>query len=689
MNNADFRKLLETPRAERWGNQTPSNKPDASPKPKPKGEHKPHRPHGKPGFKKPADKSNAEDAEDDGAPKYRDRAEERRRGKNLDYEDASAVLSALSGSGGVGGDAGGDLGTVDLSKLSEEETKYLGGDMRFTHLVKGLDYALLHKTRTEITKKKDDDGDGDDDEGRAGGGADAGSKAEAARDAQARANARANAASAAGRKEEVRFTAPLARSVFNTLFSAPRANVREMYLPRRTAFVYDFDNEDSLDTDIPTTLRRPKSECPPAVETLFAGMDDAVLDRIARILSYVRTTADGKRLKRRDRDAFLGIKHDVAAGGQQAVPPTAVAAPAPGGATGRAADGGSRPSGPADEDDDIFGDAGTDYKPTSHKTAKAKDAAGRDQGGGHRRGDGSYFDSRDTMADIPMPGTSIRRPGMAAAAEGGDDMDLEEGEMPPPPPPLPPAPAPGAAAGAGAGGIAFGAQAGAQYGAAYEVQGYDQYNMYGGQQGYGMDSMAAYGAGPQYGASMYGAVQQGAKVTGNAYGTTEEPKWRSRPKDAKARGLDAEADDDAYAECYPGMAGYVGALVDSDDEGGDLNHMDSKQAKGKTRADFATDEEWQRYKESRETLPRAAFQYGVKRADGRKSHKELEKGAVVEQRQRDQKLDGQLRKIERLLQDKGHDHGQAFARKPKESETGAGGAPGSSACAYECLGCAD
>ncbi len=41
--------------------------------------------------------------------------------------------------------AGGDVGGVDLSKLSEEETKYLGGDMRFTHLVKGLDYALLHK----------------------------------------------------------------------------------------------------------------------------------------------------------------------------------------------------------------------------------------------------------------------------------------------------------------------------------------------------------------------------------------------------------------------------------------------------------------------------------------------------------------------------------------------------------------
>ncbi|GIL82638.1 hypothetical protein Vretimale_8239 [Volvox reticuliferus] len=661
MNNSDFRKLLETPRAERWGSQTPSNQPQASAKPKQKGEHKPNRSHGRPGFKKPADKGKPEDAEDDDGPKYRDRAEERRRGKNLDYEDASAVLSALSGAGGVGGVAPGDLGTVDLSKLSEEETKYLGGDMRFTHLVKGLDYALLHKTRNEITKKKDGDEEGD----QEGEGQEGDEGREASRDAQARANARANAASAAGRKEEVRFTTPLARSVFSTLFAAPRTNVREMYLPRRTAFVYDFDNEDSLDTDIPTTLRRPKSECPPAMETLFAGMDNAVLDRIARILSYVRTTADGKRLKRRDRDALLGIKHEVAAEGHPAAGGAASHGPAGAGGGRAAAGGGVRPSGPVDDDDDIFGDAGTDYRPTNNKSSKAKEAAGRDQGGA-RRADGSYFDSRDTMADIPMPGTSIRRPGAAAAegaggGGGGDDMELEEGEMAPPPPPLPQT----------AGGMVYGAQAGPQYGAAFGGQGYDQYNAYGGQHGYGMDTATAYG-GAQYGTSAYGGQQGGQP--GNAYGNAEEPKWRSRPKDAKARGLDAEADDDAYAECYPGMAGYVGALVDSDDEGGDLRNMDSKQAKGKTRADFATDEEWQRYKESRETLPRAAFQYGVKRADGRKSHKELEKGAVQEQRQRDQKLDGQLRKIEKLLQDKGHEHGAAFARKPKDID--AGGAPG-------------
>ncbi|MCI57951.1 protein Red-like, partial [Trifolium medium] len=49
----------------------------------------------------------------------------------------------------------------DAHKLSIEKSKYLGGDVEHTHLVKGLDYALLNKVRSEI-KKPDagDDGDG-------------------------------------------------------------------------------------------------------------------------------------------------------------------------------------------------------------------------------------------------------------------------------------------------------------------------------------------------------------------------------------------------------------------------------------------------------------------------------------------------------------------------------------------------
>ena len=49
---------------------------------------------------------------------------------------------------------------------------------------------------------------------------------------------------------------------------------------------------------------------------------------------------------------------------------------------------------------------------------------------------------------------------------------------------------------------------------------------------------------------------------------------------------EADGEDDAYAEYYPGMAGYAGALADSDDEGDKAGtaDMDSKTAnKSKTR----------------------------------------------------------------------------------------------------------
>ena len=68
----------------------------------------------------------------------RDRAEERRRGVNPDYEGADQLASVLS------------TGDVNISKLSVEETKFLGGDIDHTHLVKGLDYALLQKVSQHL-----------------------------------------------------------------------------------------------------------------------------------------------------------------------------------------------------------------------------------------------------------------------------------------------------------------------------------------------------------------------------------------------------------------------------------------------------------------------------------------------------------------------------------------------------------
>lgn len=52
-------------------------------------------------------------------------------------------------------------GTTQAEKRKKiiEESKFLGGDMEHTHLVKGLDYALLDKVRAEISTKETYDED--------------------------------------------------------------------------------------------------------------------------------------------------------------------------------------------------------------------------------------------------------------------------------------------------------------------------------------------------------------------------------------------------------------------------------------------------------------------------------------------------------------------------------------------------
>ena len=46
--------------------------------------------------------------------------------------------------------------TAAYSEMTTEATKYLGGDIDHTHLVKGLDYALLVKVRDEMEKMEDE-----------------------------------------------------------------------------------------------------------------------------------------------------------------------------------------------------------------------------------------------------------------------------------------------------------------------------------------------------------------------------------------------------------------------------------------------------------------------------------------------------------------------------------------------------
>lgn len=54
------------------------------------------------------------------------------------------------------------LDAAERRRQMIQESKFLGGDMEHTHLVKGLDFALLQKVRSEIMSKEREENDMED-----------------------------------------------------------------------------------------------------------------------------------------------------------------------------------------------------------------------------------------------------------------------------------------------------------------------------------------------------------------------------------------------------------------------------------------------------------------------------------------------------------------------------------------------
>lgn len=61
--------------------------------------------------------------------------------------------------------------------------------------------------------------------------------------------------------QDLKFATPEGRAIYLALFNPPARNVSKQFEPRRSAFVYELD-EDAA-TDVPTTLRRSAADCPP------------------------------------------------------------------------------------------------------------------------------------------------------------------------------------------------------------------------------------------------------------------------------------------------------------------------------------------------------------------------------------------------------------------------------------------
>ncbi|KAM6984299.1 protein Red [Tautogolabrus adspersus] len=273
LTNDDFRKLLMTPRA------APSSAPPSKSR-----HHEMPRDYNEdedPAARRRKKKSyyaklrqQEMERERELAEKYRDRARERRDGVNKDYEETE-LISTTANYRAVGPTAEADKSAAEKRRQLIQESKFLGGDMEHTHLVKGLDFALLQKVRAEITSKEKEEEDMMEKVQK-----------EAKKDVEP--------------EEKIEFKTRMGRNIYRVVFRTGVVERNELFLPGRMAYVVDLDDE-FTDTDIPTTLIRSKADCPSMEAQTTLTTNDIVISKLTQILSYLRQGTRHKKIKKKDK----------------------------------------------------------------------------------------------------------------------------------------------------------------------------------------------------------------------------------------------------------------------------------------------------------------------------------------------------------------------------------------------------
>lgn len=343
LTNDDFRKLLMTPRA------TPSSAPavgsireamaNSSSMAPPKDDANEARRKKKSYYaklKKQEDNKLAELAE-----KYRDRASERRNGANPDYQNVDP-MNAAQAYRAVAPDLKSGFDAAERRKQMIQESKYLGGDMEHTHLVKGLDYALLQKVRAEIHQR------------------------EAEQEIQMEQIAIKQAEEPEKKEElskkedeEIQFKTKIGRSIHRTICTLKSRHIErnELFAHGRMAYVIDLDDES--ESDIPTNIIRSKADVPTCETTATLTTNDIVINKLTQILSYLR---QGNRKNKKNKRIVIDNRdyEDVSEMVEE------------------------RKRKRSNQDDSIYGDIG-DYIPTSRRGHDSKDGRKRQP----------YFDKRE------------------------------------------------------------------------------------------------------------------------------------------------------------------------------------------------------------------------------------------------------------------------------------------------------
>lgn len=225
------------------------------------------------------------------AEKYRDRARERRDGSTQDYQPVDPASSS-NAYRAVAPDSKSGMDAAERRRQLIQESKFLGGDMEHTHLVKGLDYALLQKVRSEIIVHEHEQE------------IEMEKMAEIA-EQEAQENEHYDEEVHAKPNENEHRTV-MGRNIFNSIQYYRSRNVErnELFGSGRMAYVMDLD--DDAESDIPTTLIRSKADVPQSAEEIQTlTTNDIVINKLAQILLYLRQGGKGRKNKRRDKDKML------------------------------------------------------------------------------------------------------------------------------------------------------------------------------------------------------------------------------------------------------------------------------------------------------------------------------------------------------------------------------------------------
>jgi len=220
---------------------------------------------------------------------YRDRAKERREGINKDFDldpDDLIVSNPII-------DGGQQVDEAELRRQQIEESKYFGGDVEHTHLVKGLDFALYEKMKNAQKQAEKEEANSrvssrryaDRDLILAGSDSD---EEEFTREA-----IRAATASMTNKRqidleklresEMITCRTALARKILDALDEEKKMTKCELFMPGRMSYILSLDEE--IDTQV-TTIVRSKAEQAETEEPV--SEKELAFDQLIKIFARIR-----------------------------------------------------------------------------------------------------------------------------------------------------------------------------------------------------------------------------------------------------------------------------------------------------------------------------------------------------------------------------------------------------------------